>query len=117
MSKETWPFILSDSKEPPPHYDPPVLFDANKMVQERDVMVRMRDGVHLAIDIYRPGAQGKFPVLLAIARHNKDLQTPEACEQARCARNPPGRPSGWGRRRPGTPGTLCPGATCILLAT
>jgi predicted acyl esterase len=29
------------------------------MIQERNVMVRMREGVHLAVDIYRPKAEGK----------------------------------------------------------
>ena len=70
-----------DSKTPPPYYDPPVLFDADRMIQERDILVPMRDGVRLCIDIYRPDDPGKFPALLAIARHNKDLQSPEVCEQ------------------------------------
>jgi predicted acyl esterase len=60
---------------PPPHYQLDPRYD--KMIQERDVMVPMRDGVRLCVDIYRPDAEGKFPALLAIARHNKDLQTPE----------------------------------------
>ena len=66
---------------PPPHYDPPVLYD--KMIDERDVMVPMRDGVGLCVDIYRPDAPGKkFPALLAIAPHNKELQTPEVADAA-----------------------------------
>ena len=60
---------------PPPHYQPKPLYD--KMTQQRDVLVPMRDGVHLCIDIYRPDAPGKFPALLAIAPHNKEWQTPE----------------------------------------
>jgi len=48
-----------------------------KMIQDRDVMVPMRDGVHVCVDIYRPEASGKFPAILAYAPHNKDLQTPE----------------------------------------
>jgi predicted acyl esterase len=51
-----------------------------KMIQERDVMVTMRDGVKLAVDIYRPDAPGKFPVIYTNARHNKDLQRPEIAE-------------------------------------
>ena len=35
------------------------------MIQERDVMVEMRDGVHLAADIYRPKSEGAYPVLYA----------------------------------------------------
>ena len=72
--------LSSRYDSPPPHYQPQPLYD--KMTQERDVMVPMRDGVHLCVDIYRPDATGKFPALLAIAPHNKDLQTPEACEEA-----------------------------------
>ncbi len=47
------------------------------MLQERDVMVVMRDGVRMAADIYRPDAPGTFPALYTCARHNKDLQRPE----------------------------------------
>ncbi|MBN1320365.1 MAG: CocE/NonD family hydrolase, partial [Thermoleophilia bacterium] len=50
------------------------------MIQERDVMVRMRDGVHLAVDVYRPKAPGTYPVLYTCAMHNKDLQRPELAE-------------------------------------
>ena len=32
-----------------------------KMVVERDVMVTMRDGVQVAVNIYRPEADGPFP--------------------------------------------------------
>ena len=52
----------------------------DNMIQERDVMVRMRDGVHLAVDVYRPKVEGKYPVLYACAVHNKDLQRPEIAE-------------------------------------
>ncbi len=51
-----------------------------KLVWERDVMVPMRDGVRLCADCYRPDVAGKFPALLAIAGHNKELQTPELAE-------------------------------------
>jgi len=34
----------------------------------------MRDGVRLAVDVYRPDAKGRFPALLAFAYHNKFLQ-------------------------------------------
>lgn len=39
---------------------------------ERDVYVRMRDGVRLAVNIYRPDAQGKFPALLGMSGYGKD---------------------------------------------
>lgn len=41
---------------------------------EKDVFVPMRDGVKLAIDIYRPDAEGKFPALLAMGGYGKELQ-------------------------------------------
>ena len=38
--------------------------DSYPIVLERDVKVAMRDGIILKADIYRPQADGKFPVLL-----------------------------------------------------
>ncbi len=46
-----------------------------KVMVEKDVMVQMRDGVHLAVDIYRPDTQGKeFPAILSFGHHGKELQ-------------------------------------------
>ncbi len=60
-------------------YKPQLKYD--RMIQERDVMVPMRDGVHLCVDIYRPDAVGKkLPAILSIAFHNKDLQSPEVAK-------------------------------------
>jgi uncharacterized protein len=42
------------------------------VVYERNVAVKMRDGVTLRADIYRPQAEGKFPVLLQRTPYNKD---------------------------------------------
>ena len=47
------------------------------VVVEKNVMVSMRDGVHLAADIYRPArdgtvAPGRFPTLLTRTPYNKD---------------------------------------------
>ena len=39
---------------------------------EKEVYVTMRDGVRLAIDIFRPDARGKFPALLAMSAYGKD---------------------------------------------
>ena len=49
---------------------------ANGVLVTRDVMVRMRDGVHLATDIYRPALDGKpvgekLPVLLERTPYDK----------------------------------------------
>ncbi len=37
----------------------------------------MRDGVNLAVDIYRPDVSGKFPAPLAFGVHSKELQGDE----------------------------------------
>jgi predicted acyl esterase len=59
----------------------PVAYDRTPsfsgMIAEKDVAVPMRDGVNLSVDIYRPDDGGKFPVLLAFAIYNKDLQGPD----------------------------------------
>ena len=42
---------------------------------QKDVMVPMRDGVRLALDVYRPDVEGeKFPALLAFGLWGKDAQ-------------------------------------------
>lgn len=38
---------------------------------EEDVWITMRDGVRLAVDIYRPKAKGKFPALLSLSIYGK----------------------------------------------
>lgn len=42
--------------------------------EEKDIYVPMRDSVRLAIDIYRPDAQGTFPALLAMSPYGKEIQ-------------------------------------------
>lgn len=41
---------------------------------EKNIMVPTRDGVSLAVNIYRPEADGKFPALLAMGGYGKELQ-------------------------------------------
>jgi predicted acyl esterase len=41
---------------------------------EKDVFVPVRDQVRLAVDIFRPDAEGKFPALLAYGQYGKDLE-------------------------------------------
>ncbi len=55
-------------------------FDESKLSQplygvkvEKDVWVTMRDGVRVAVDIYRPDAPGKFPALYASSPYQKNL--------------------------------------------
>lgn len=67
--------FLSPSDTPPPAYDRAPSYKA--MIQDRDVMVPMRDGVRICVDVYRPDARERFPALLAFAVHNKEMQTPE----------------------------------------
>jgi putative CocE/NonD family hydrolase len=45
--------------------------DSNEVAIERDLPVRMRDGVTLRADICRPKADGKFPVLLTRTPYDK----------------------------------------------
>jgi predicted acyl esterase len=52
-------------------------------IEGLDRMIPMRDGTRLAVDIYRPDAEGRFPALLAIAPHNKFLQRPEVSDACR----------------------------------
>lgn len=41
---------------------------------EKDILVEMSDGVRLALDIYRPDAEGAFPALLSMSPYTKELQ-------------------------------------------
>jgi putative CocE/NonD family hydrolase len=46
-----------------------------EVIVERNVAAKMRDGVTLRADIYRPKADGKFPVLLVRTPYDKTSQT------------------------------------------
>jgi uncharacterized protein len=46
--------------------------DQYTVTYERNAKIQMRDGVTLRADIYRPTADGKFPVLLQRTPYNKD---------------------------------------------
>ena len=50
------------------------------MIEERDIRIAMRDGTRLALDVYRPQSEGRFPVLYAAALHNKDMQGPDIAD-------------------------------------
>jgi putative CocE/NonD family hydrolase len=43
---------------------------------EQNIMVPMRDGVRLAVDVYKPAREGRWPVLLTRLPYNKDLRFP-----------------------------------------
>jgi len=44
------------------------------IVEERNVKVPMRDGVELAVNVFRPDAEGEFPALVAMAGYGKETQ-------------------------------------------
>ena len=52
-----------------------------KMKVDKDVMVEMRDGIKIPVDIYRPDAPGKFPALFAFSPYGKNSQVFETPPQ------------------------------------
>jgi len=50
---------------------------------EKNAMVRMRDGKKLATDLYKPAAEGKFPVILIRTPYGKDMSELKARFYAR----------------------------------
>ena len=46
-----------------------------EIIPERDIYVKMSDGVQLNIDIFRPASDGKFPVLIGLSPFNKEIQS------------------------------------------
>jgi putative CocE/NonD family hydrolase len=75
MPSKTDPRFVAAGDAPLTEYDREPTYEG--LVSERNVMVEMRDGVHLAVDVYRPETEDKLPALLAFAIHPKDLQGPE----------------------------------------
>ena len=59
-NKRDWHELVSQ-----PKYD---------VMLEEDVWVNMRDGIRLAVDIYRPKAEGKFPALVSWSGYGKDSE-------------------------------------------
>ena len=45
-----------------------------EVVVERDARVKMKDGVHLHADIFRPKGEGKFPAILGYHPYDPDAQ-------------------------------------------
>jgi putative CocE/NonD family hydrolase len=72
------PTVLQSPDSPGPAYDRAPEY--SEITRDIDVMVPMRDGVEICVDIYRPKSAGKFPALLAFAIYNKDLQSPDVAE-------------------------------------
>ena len=59
----------------------------HEVIVERDVRIPVRDGTILAGDLFRPAAEGKFPVVLGAHPYNCEIQTA------------PLRPVGYGNLR------------------
>lgn len=66
--------LLQSADNPGRSYDRAPTYSS--IHRELDVMVPMRDGVKICVDVYRPDAPEKFPALLAFAIYNKDFQGP-----------------------------------------
>jgi len=49
---------------------------------EKNLYAPMRDGVRLAVDVFRPDAKGQFPALLSLSPYGKEIQS------LRCPTNP-----------------------------
>ncbi len=61
------------------------------MIDEKDIRVRMRDGVHVALRIYRPDGPGPFPVLFAPAPYRYDNDDAAGVSDVSVARDGPDR--------------------------
>jgi hypothetical protein len=46
----------------------------HEIAAERDVLVATRDGTRVAVDIFKPRAEGRFPALFAVSPYGKDVQ-------------------------------------------
>ncbi|MEZ4417779.1 MAG: CocE/NonD family hydrolase [Gemmatimonadota bacterium] len=53
----------------PPQEDVRALLEANAIIQQK-VMVPMRDGTHMAADVYRPKTGGPFPIIFSRTPYN-----------------------------------------------
>ncbi len=42
------------------------------LIKDHDVAVRMRDGVTLRVNVYRPPGEGPFPVIMSVHPYGKD---------------------------------------------
>ena len=49
-----------------------VHFGYQQMIMEKDVPVKARDGVTLYVNIFRPDAEGKYPVIMSADAYGKD---------------------------------------------
>lgn len=67
----------------PEEVDPLLSAPEHEVLVEPGVMVPMRDGIALATDIYRPRAEGRFPVILVRTPYKKEMNELQARFYAR----------------------------------
>lgn len=53
-----------------------ILYGHQQMIFERDVPIKMRDGITLYVNIFRPMKPGKYPVVMSMDPYNKDALPP-----------------------------------------
>lgn len=63
--------------------DPLLSKPAYSVKVDRNVRIAMRDGTHLAADLYRPDAEGRFPIILSRTPYDRRLIEPQAEYYAR----------------------------------
>jgi len=66
-----------------PETDPLLSTPKYEITEEHDVGIPMRDGIKLATNIYRPKADGKFPVILTRTPYKKEMVELQARYYAR----------------------------------
>ena len=87
------------------------------MIDERDVMVPMRDNVKVAVDVFRPDDGGKFPALLAMSPYGKGIQSmtiPAQPQESPIHHTHPSKPAAPNTSPPAVMFTLSP--MCAVLA-
>jgi putative CocE/NonD family hydrolase len=52
-----------------------VHYGNQEMIMEKDVPVKMRDGITLYVDVFRPDKPGKFPVVMSADVYGKDVKS------------------------------------------
>ncbi len=72
-----------ESLRKPEETDPSLSKPSYEIKVDRAVGVAMRDGVKLSTDIYRPDAEGKFPVILVRTPYKKEMVELQARYHAR----------------------------------
>ncbi len=77
MSERSFQLALSSQRAPVEYDRAP---GDHALLAEKDVRVPMRDGVNIAVDVYRPAIADRVPALLAFSIHNKDLQGPDLAQ-------------------------------------